>query len=101
MRLCIHLTFKPPDTILFNRNGIILHLMGNGYYNGTLYDNTVNDTLCNMALLLDTNTHQWRYQPLGGQDMPQQIINGYAALGKHKTIVHGWTNLTIAFVCRT
>ncbi|KAJ8653901.1 hypothetical protein O0I10_010468 [Lichtheimia ornata] len=74
-------------------NGIILHLMGNGYYNGTLYDNTVNDTLCNMALLLDTNTHQWRYQPLGGQDMPQQIINGYAALGPDRKTIYlsgGW-----------
>lgn len=84
IRLCVS---KSPDMLLLllyiYRNGIILHLMGNGYYNGTLYDNTVNDTLCNIALLLDTNTHQWHYQSLGGQDIPQQIINGYAALGKY------------------
>ncbi|KAI9311745.1 hypothetical protein BX666DRAFT_1995218 [Dichotomocladium elegans] len=70
--------------------GTIVYLMGTGYLNGVLYDNNVNGTMCDMALLFDTYSHQWKYQPLGGneEDIPQQIINGYAALGPDQQTVY-------------
>ena len=55
--------------------------MGNGFYGSNYYDSNYNATLCDRGLILDTNTDTWSIQTLTGNP-PQQIINGFAVLGK-------------------
>ena len=78
--------------LLFNNfsNGIIIHIMGNGYYGSNYYDSSHNDTLCDRGLILDTNTDTWSIQILTGSP-PQQIISGFAVLGIN--------DIDISFVC--
>ncbi|KAI9484433.1 hypothetical protein BDB00DRAFT_878857 [Zychaea mexicana] len=82
-----------PDSILYGHsavaldNGIIVHLMGNGYYGTGYYDSSQNATMCDRALLLDTNTDTWSLQPLIGSS-PQQIINGFAVLGPDRKNIY-------------
>ncbi|KAI8147560.1 hypothetical protein BJV82DRAFT_596022 [Fennellomyces sp. T-0311] len=68
-------------------NGVIVYIMGNGYYGDSFRNSALNGTLCDLALLLNTHTNEWTHQQLSGQP-PQQIIDGYAVLGPDRQTIY-------------